>query len=320
VSQRRGSLPLVLSPADHALAELAARQDGIFTLADARQAGLTRAQIDRRVLQHWVTLHDGVFRMQGAPDSWRGRVRAAVAAAAPHGAISHRSGAEIFELPGRTIDFIELTCRRWLRAKHPELFVHESTRLEPSDITTVDGIPVTTPERTILDLASCYPYERYLEYVVQAARRKRLITYESMRAVFDRHARRGLKGVAALRTVLNAWDPASRPTESEMETRLLQTLRRYGLPEPTLQYEVRDADGYLLGRVDAAYPSARIAIEYDSKQEHSDEFQRARDARRNSALQARGDWNVLSARHDDLNRGAPELCEEIELILRRNTA
>jgi len=87
-----------------------------------------------------------------------------------------------------------------------------------------------------------------------------------------------------------------------------------------LQFDVHDRSGLFLGRVDAAYPAARLAIEYDSKQEHSDEFQRARDARRNSALQARGDWKVLSARHDDLKRGAPELCAEIELILRRNTA
>jgi hypothetical protein len=320
MSQGRDSLRIVLSPADRNLADSAEGNDGIFTLADARRAGLTRAQIDRRVQQHWTTVHDGVFRMHGAPATWRGRVRAAAAAAAPHGAISHRSAAEFYEWPGRRADLVELTCRRWLRAKHPELVVHESTRLEQRDITTIDGIPVTTPERTVLDLASCYPHDRYLEYVVQAARRKRLITYESMRATFDRHARRGLKGVAALRVTLDRWDPSSRPTESDMETMLLNALRQQGLPEPTLQYDVHDANGLFLGRVDAAYPGARVAIEYDSKQEHSDEFQVARDARRRSAIQARGDWKVLSARHVDLRRGGTEICAEIQLILRRNTA
>jgi very-short-patch-repair endonuclease len=138
-----------------------------------------------------------------------------------------------------------------------------------------------------------------------------------MRATFDRHARRGLKGVTALRVVLDRWDPTSRPTESDMETMLLVALRQHGLPEPTLQHEVRDSDGYFLGRVDAAYPSARVAIEYDSKQEHSDEFQLAKDARRNRALQARGDWKVLSARHDDLEHGGSELCRDIRIALRR---
>jgi very-short-patch-repair endonuclease len=134
-----------------------------------------------------------------------------------------------------------------------------------------------------------------------------------MRATFDRHARRGLKGVAALRVVLDRWDPASRPTESDMETMLLQTVRAHGLPEPVVQYAIGDR------RVDAAYPSARIAIEYDSKQEHSDEFQVAQDARRRNELQVTG-WVVLSARHADLKRGGDALCREIQLILRRNTA
>ena len=102
-----------------------------------------------------------------------------------------------------------------------------------------------------------------------------------------------------------------------METMLLDAVRRHGLPEPTLQYEVRDSNDKFLGRVDAAYPSARIAIEYDSKQEHSDEFQLARDARRNRALQVRADWTVLSARHEDLRRGGAELCADIRIALRR---
>jgi very-short-patch-repair endonuclease len=238
-------------------------------------------------------------------------------AAGTRSAISHRSAGEVDGLPGGRADIVELSCIRWKRTIQPNLVVHESRRLDERDIRTVDGIPVTTTERTILDLASCYPHENYLEYVVQAARRKRLITYESMRETFDRHARRGLKGVRALRVTLDRWDPASRPTESEMETMLLQALRQHGLPEPTLQYEVHDADGRFLGRVDAAYSSARIAIEYDSKQEHSDEFQRAKDARRRSAIQARGDWKVLSARHADLRRGGTDLCDDILIALRR---
>jgi very-short-patch-repair endonuclease len=152
--------------------------------------------------------------------------------------------------------------------------------------------------------------------VVQSARRRRLLTYESTREVFDRHARRGLKGVKALRIVLDRWDPDGRPTESEMETILLQTLRRNGLPEPVLQHEVRDDQDHLVARTDAAYPSALIAIEYDSKQEHSDEFQLERDARRRNALQANG-YAVLSARHADLQAGGGELCEQIARIMRR---
>jgi len=101
-----------------------------------------------------------------------------------------------------------------------------------------------------------------------------------------------------------------------METMLLQALRRARLPEPILQHEVRDCQDRLVGRTDAAYPSARIVIEYDSRQEHSDEFQLAHDARRRNALQANG-YAVLSARSADLRAGGQELCEQIAEMLNR---
>jgi very-short-patch-repair endonuclease len=222
----------------------------------------------------------------------------------------------MYELPGGRDDRVELTCRRWERTVRHGLIVHESRRLDERDIKIVDAIPVTSPERTLLDLAWGNPSPNFLEMVAQSARRRRLLTYESTRELFDRHARRGLKGVKALRIVLDRWDPDSRPTESEMETMLLQTLRRNGLPEPVLQHEVRDDLDHLVARTDAAYPSARIAIEYDSKQEHSDEFQLERDARRRNALQANG-YAILSARHADLRAGGSELCKQIARIMRR---
>jgi very-short-patch-repair endonuclease len=134
--------------------------------------------------------------------------------------------------------------------------------------------------------------------------------------MFDRHARRGLKGVSALRETLERWDPESRPTDSEMETLLLQALRRSGLPEPVIQHEVVDRAGCFVARADAAYPDSYIAIEYDSKQEHSDEFQIASDARRRNRMQAAG-YAVLSARHADLKAGGTELCDQIAAMMRR---
>jgi len=271
---------------------------------------LRRHQIRERVEHSWLAYYEGVFRIAGTPDTWHGRLYAAAMASGRSGTISHRGAGAIYELAGGTRDLIEVSCLRWKRARHPGLVVHESRRLPDCDVTTVDGIPVTTPERTILDLASCFPSERYLEYVVQAARRKKLVTYESTRSMFDRHARRGLKGVRALRVVLDSWDPASRPTESEMETRLVQVLRDHGCPEPVTQFEVRDAAGELVARTDAALPQWRIVIEYDSKQEHSDEFQISNDARRLNRILAAG-YAPLVARHRDLLTGGHDLYREI---------
>jgi very-short-patch-repair endonuclease len=300
------------------LADIAARQDGIFTIDDARRAGLGPEQIQRKAGRSWFLVHECVYRAAGAPRTWRSALRAAVLAAGDGAAISHRSAAALYELPGGRRDLIEITCIRWKRTTRPGLVVHESTRLDPRDIQLLDGLPVTRPERVILDLASRFPAANYLELIVQAARRKRLVTYESTRETFDRNARRGLKGVRALRETLERWDPESRATESEMETLLLQALRENGLPEPVVQYVINDAAGRFVARADAAYPPARIAIEYDSKQEHSDEFQIARDARRRNALQATG-FVVLSARHADLREGGTELAGLISAIMSKQT-
>ena len=102
-----------------------------------------------------------------------------------------------------------------------------------------------------------------------------------------------------------------------METLLVQALRDHALPEPVVQFDVHDAAGAFVARADAAYPSARIVIEYDSKQEHTDEFQIARDTRRRNALQAAG-YSVLSARHADLVAGGAQLCDQIAAIIRRH--
>ena len=229
--------------------------------------------------------------------------------------MTHRAAAQIYDVPGRRDD-IEITCRRWERTREPGLIVHESTRFGPEDITIVDGIPVSIPERVVLELAGLQPFPNYVEAVIHAMRRRRLITYQSTHAVFRRLARRGVPGVKAMRTALERWNPDSRPTASEMETLLLHTMRSAGLPEPVLQYVVHDENGRFVAEVDAGLPQWQITIEYDSKQEHSDEFQIARDARRRDEILAAG-YFPLTARHGDLLRGGDELVERIMRIARR---
>jgi very-short-patch-repair endonuclease len=254
-------------------------------------------------------MHDGVYRMPGAPHTWKGSLLAAVRAASPPAAISHRSGGALYELPGGRRDLVELTCARWRRTKCAGLVVHERVRAHGRDITEVDGIPVVRAELVVLELAGLRPFPDYVERVVQAARRQRLITYESTREMFFRHARRGVRGVQVLRAVLDEWDPAQQPTESEMETLLLRALISNGI-HAMPQYEIVDRTGTFVARVDFALPAQRIAIEYDSMQEHSDEFQLARDARRRNRIVAAG-WRVLTARHRDLRTGARELIDAI---------
>jgi hypothetical protein len=312
-------MPGMFDAADQRLAAFASEHHAVFTSEDARDAGLSRSQIDRRAAASWVHIHEGIFRMPGSTATWKGTLRAASLAASPPCGISHRSAAGIYELPGARCDIVEVTCTRWLRARRSGVIVHERTRIDAADIHEVDGLPVMRPERVILELAGLRPSSKYIESVIQAARRKRLVTYDSTMEMFNRNARRGVRGVAALRTALEIWNPESRPTESEMETLLIQVLRDQGCPEVVTQFSVLDRHGAFVARVDAALPEWRIAIEYDSKQEHSDEFQIARDGRRRNRIIAAG-YAPLVARHGDLLTGGRELYDEItetRLNLRR---
>ena len=96
-----------------------------------------------------------------------------------------------------------------------------------------------------------------------------------------------------------------------METLLLQVLRDGGHTNAIPQFEIKDDRGFFVARVDIALPEWLLAVEYDSKQEHSDEFQLARDARRRNRIVAAG-WRLLSARHGDLKSGGPELLDAID--------
>ena len=160
LSHHDGMLPPMFTDGDRMLAAIAATQHGVFTTADAGRSGLSEEQIHHRSIREWYRLHEGVFRVLGAPVSFRGELYAATRAVEDLVAVSHRSAAVLYELPGARTDIVEITCRRWFRTQKPGLVVHESTRLHECDITEVDGIKVTTPERCVLDLAGLRPPDR----------------------------------------------------------------------------------------------------------------------------------------------------------------
>jgi len=124
----------------------------------------------------------------------------------------------------------------------------------------------------------------------------------ALEAVLRRVGRRGLTGTRLLRGMLRDRSDAWRPTESEQEYTLLTTLRRHGLPYPVAQHTVRDTEGQFVGRVDFAYPELKIALEYDSYQEHVGNRPHVRDNRRRNALLGLG-WAVLVATAEDVGRG-----------------
>jgi very-short-patch-repair endonuclease len=295
---------------DRELAASAERTFGVFTLDEARAFGFTNDQIDHRVRHAWHRIFEGVYRARGAPATWQGTFYAATRAATAPVGISHASGFAVFDLPRGRTDLVEVACRRWKRSRQSGLVVHETTRISEADITTVGGIAVVKPEVLLLQMAGRKPFPNEVERMIQAMRRKRLITFDSTIEAFEQHARRGLRGVRAMRAALERWDPNSKPTQSDMETWLIQCLREHGLPEPVTQFRVLDQFGNFVADTDAAIPKWKITIEYQSMQEHLDEFQAERDDRRRNEITAAG-YIPLHARYNDLRTGGAKLADQI---------
>jgi hypothetical protein len=232
------------------------------------------------------------------PDDHRMWCRAAAITLPVGGAVDGYSAAFLWGLDLLPRDApVSVTVPTGVRLSlHPRRLVRRAS-LAPEDITTLAGIPVTTPVRTAFDLGR------------QANRREAVIALDAM---CHRHLVSiaevgeyvtgvpGRRGVARLRERLDLIEPA---TESPMETHLRLTLIDDGAPPPRAQYEVRDSSGRLIARVDFAYPQWRIAIEYEGDH-HRGRTQFRRDVTRLNALREAG-WLVLRfTAHDLLQRPA----------------
>jgi hypothetical protein len=257
-------------------------------------------------------MYRGIYRNLAAPITWESDLVAACLTGGDGTVASHRAAAALYGLPGGSRTLVEITCRRWRRSKHSPLVIHETKALDAAMTTIVDGIPSTTVERTLLDLGAVRG-SLTVQMALDRALRLRLTSWERVHETLRRLARSGRPGVVKLRAALMA--RASRPIpESEQETALLALLDRNGFPPPVPQHAVSDDSGAFVARVDAAYPQLRIALEYDSDQEHTDPAALARDNARRNRLIAAG-WNVIAARRNDVAGGGAEFLRAVNQVL-----
>jgi hypothetical protein len=281
---------------------------GVFTAAHARALGFTAVRITARIAAGlWIRLYDDVYRLIAVSQCWKGNLLAACWAGGFRAAASHRSAAALWELPGGRQQLVEITCPRWRRARHDGVIVHETTRIDPLDLTVKDGIPVTTVERTLLDLGAVCT-ESVVELAVNDAERRELTTIAALHETLRRLGRPGRNGAGKLRRVLDRHSDTTR-TESVAETRMLQVLCRHRLPDPVTQFEIRE-NGRFVARVDAAYPDWGVVIEYESDKHHTGRLATRRDNARRRDIIAAG-YTPVPATHDDLRTGGHQLVRAI---------
>jgi very-short-patch-repair endonuclease len=156
--------------------------------------------------------------------------------------------------------------------------VHRVHPLPPDEVTRLREIPITTPARTLLDLAATLP-ARELEQAIALGERMYRGTQRRLVALVARYPRRA--GTPRLRELL---DGSRHPalSRSEAEERLLELVRRAGLPAPDTNVPLH---GYEL---DCFWPDASLAVEIDGYAFHADRAAFEADRRRDADLAARG--------------------------------
>jgi hypothetical protein len=162
------------------------------------------------------------------------------------------------------------------RARRKGIRVHRSRTLEPRDTTTRRGIPITTPLRTVIDLATSLK-GRPLEYVLDLAEQRGLVDFAEL-------ARRPKP--SSLQAVLSLYTAGNFVTRSEMENRFLALCDEHGIPRPRVNSHVEGEE------VDFVWPDKRLVVEVDGYRYHRAPSRFETDRERDVVLTIAG-WRVL---------------------------
>jgi very-short-patch-repair endonuclease len=201
---------------------------------------------------------------------------AAVLACGEWACLSHRSAGALWGIvPGRP--GIDVTVRRHAHLRRPGLRVHVRCRFRPDDVTAVEGIPVTAPARTLLDLAAELAPRR-LERAVNEADKLNVIDPEALRTAVDRYVAH--PGVRALRALLDR--DTFRLSDAELEVLFRPIAKRAGLPEPQTKQRINGFE------VDFFWPELGLVIETDGWRYHRTPAAQTRDALRDQTHTAAG--------------------------------
>jgi very-short-patch-repair endonuclease len=284
-------------PTDHRLREIAQHQFGLVRRDQARDVGLSRHQLRRLTDRGWVRENAQTLRLQGAPRTTSQRALAAVWAHGEFAALSSASAGAWWGVPGFSLEPLHVIRRRNATSRGGDLR-HETRALPDHHVVVHRGVPVTTPARTIFDLAARFHPKR-IERALDTMWVRGLIDAAALTDVVAELARRGRRGSTLMRELLAARDVAFRPVESGLERRFVDIIRSGGDAPFDRQVALGD-DGGPIGRVDFLDRARALVVETDSDLYHSSPSDRANDARRDARLERAG-FDVLRIAEAELD-------------------
>lgn len=205
---------------------------------------------------------------------------------------------------------------RWVDLDAPLEIIHNNRnplnglrtrgdRIEEDELDIVDGIPVTTPARTTLDLACWHPTAQAVA-AIDALARATEVKMPDVEALAERIP--GRRGIRRARVVLGLVDGGA---QSPQETWLRLLLVSAGLPRPQTQIPIRDELGQTVAYLDMGWEDVKVAVEYDGEQHRNDRRQYTWDIRRREMLDRYG-WIVV---HVVAGDGRAEIIRRVRAAL-----
>jgi very-short-patch-repair endonuclease len=301
---RRGRSAATAAGADWAIVQLAERQHGVISHEQLIALGLTRSAIAHRLAAGRLhRIHRGVYAVGRPSLSARGRQLAATLAYGSTAVLSHKSAGSLWELLSTGQLRVDVTVPGTSRQRQKHIRIHRARVLTDEDVAVVDGIPVTSLARTVVDLASVLRIGA-LERVVEQADRSGLLDPAAVERALGRAPAH--RGSGRLRRLIAVYC-APVPTRSELERRFLELVLEAGLPRPRVNTRVAGLE------VDFYWPQWRLVVELDGRAYHSDPRSFERDRVRDARLQ-RSRCRVLRVTHRRMSSTPAMVIEDIRAL------
>ncbi len=299
-------IPTKSSPRrEAAIAALAERQHGVVSRAQLLDLGVGPGAIKHRVelgrLQH---VRRGVYAVGHRALRGEAWWMAGVLAGGVDTVLAGRSAGALWRMRDSARPVVEIISPR--RLALPGIEAHRIV-LPEDEVTVERGIPVTTPARTLFDLAAVLR-EDQLEHAFNEAEVRRLTSPVSLDALLKRYP--GRRGTAAIRRVLDKHRGyGETATRSELERRFLTLLDEHGLPRPKVN---RLSDH---GELDARWPEQRLVVECDGFAAHGTREAFERDRARDRELVVAG-WRVVRITWRQLIADGDTIAQQLAELLR----
>lgn len=274
--------------------------DGVFIGSEAIAAGF----LTRHELQRWYRpIYRGVYLRKGVTITLRDRTTAAWLASGRNGVVAGLAASALHGARWVDADVdIELIAQN-TRAQ-PGLIARDET-LAGEEITTVAGIPVTTPARTAYDLGRHLPRVHAVARL-DALARATPFSAEDVLLIAKHH--NGARGLRKLRAALPLVDPGA---ASLRESRLRLQLIDAGLPVPTTQIPVIERGYWPFAWLDMGWEDYKVSAEYDGDHHQKDRQQYVKDHKRQCRLERLGWINIRVINEDNPNEAVRRATEAL---------